>query len=131
MTLEARNNVLKELKEKYMLYSSMIKRNRLDIEHHKYCTNETHEVCGAIWGHASIMQEIIARIWWWFTSEKPIFVSTSTKPKLQSIFEQINKQRKQEHWQENEIEDTEYYWLVEIIERCKGLTDLAKKRLIK
>ncbi len=115
--------VLQELKEKHMLYSDLIKRNRLDLGHSKYCSKENHKPCGAIWGHADILREIISRILWWFTGNKPIDVNIATKPKLQSILEQIKRQRKQEYWQENEIEDSEYHWLMNIINQCKDLVD--------
>lgn len=121
---EKRHEVLQELKEKYILYSGLIKRNRLDMEHHKYCKQSDHSLCGAIWGHTDIMREIIARIWWWFTGEKPIFVKVSTKPRLEAILEQIKKQRRQEYWQENEIEDAEYDWLLNVLNKCKEIKDI-------
>ena len=120
---DQKNKALQELKEKHLFYSDLIKRNRLDTGHANYCTKDSHRLCGAIWGHADIMREIISRIWWWFTGNKPIDVNISTKPKLQSILEQIKKQRKQESWQENEIEDAEYYWLIHIINKCKDLLE--------
>ena len=120
---EKKSNVLKELKEKHLFYSELIKRNRLDTGHDKYCKQQSHRLCGAIWGHADILREIISRILWWFTGEKPFDVNVSTKPKLQSILEQIKKQRKQEYWQENEIEDAEYDWLIHIINKCKDLLE--------
>ena len=120
---EKKSKVLQELKEKHMLYFDLIKRNRLDVGHANYCNKESHKLCGAIWGHADIMREIISRIWWWFTGNKPIDVNLSTKSKLQSILEQIKKQRKQEYWQENEIENAEYNWLMEVISRCKQMLD--------
>ncbi len=116
---EEKSKVLKELKEKYMFYSDFIKRNRLDIEHHKYCQQSNHSLCGAKWGHADIMREIICRMWWWFTDDKPAFVRINSKPKLQSIMENVIKQR-----QEGELKDAEYYWLIKIKDRCKQLLEL-------
>lgn len=121
--VEKRGKVLQELKEKHVFYSDLIKRNRLDIGHANYCTKESHKLCGGNWGHASIMQEVIARIWWWFTGEKPIFINVSTKPKLKAIIEAIDRQRAKEYWQENEIEDDEYLWLMRILDSCKELLD--------
>ncbi len=115
--------ILQELREKHKFYSDLIKRNRLDIGHSTYCNKDNHKLCVRLWGHTEILREIISRICWWFTGQKPIDVNVSTKPKLQSILEQIKKHRKQESWQENEIEDAEYYWLINIINRCKDLLD--------
>jgi hypothetical protein len=92
------------------------------MEHANYCNKGSHKLCGAIWGHSDIMREIISRILWWFTGNKPIDVSVSTKPKLQSILEQIKKQRKQAYWEENEIEDAEYSWLMDILSRVNEVT---------
>lgn len=114
--MEERNKVLHELREEYMYYSDIIRRNRLDLEHHKYCSRSNHTSCGAKWGHADIMREIIGRIWWWFTDDKPAFVRINSKPKLQSIMEQVFKQRG-----ERELEDAEYCWLMEIKDRCKKM----------
>jgi hypothetical protein len=121
-----RSKILQELKEKHVFYSDLIKRNRFDIGHANYCNKDSHRRCGAIWGHADILKEIISRIWWWFTNNQPIDVNVSTKPKLQSILEQIKKQRKQAYWEENEIEDAEYYWLIHIINRCKDLSEVTQ-----
>lgn len=120
------NEVLQELKRKHVYYSDLIKRNRLDIGHANHCKKENHSACGAIWGHSDIMREIICRIWWWFTGEKPFEVRVATKPTLKSILEQIKKQRKQEYWQENEIEDEEYSWLMHVINDCQNLKDVSK-----
>lgn len=129
--VEKRDEVLQELKEKHVFYSDLIKRNRLDTPHiHKqYCQSDSHRQCGANWGHASILQEIIARIWWWFTGEKPIFINVSTKPKLKALIEAIDRQRAKEYWQENEIEDDEYLWLMMVLDSCKSL--LGEKPLKK
>lgn len=115
------NQILYELREEYMYYSDIIKINRLDLEHHKYCKRTDHRECGAKWGHSSIMREIICRIWWWFTGNKPVFINIATKPKLPSIIDQIEKNRKKEYWQENEIEDSEYMWLMQVISKCQEL----------
>ena len=118
---------MQEMKEKYMFYSNLVKRNRLDMEHHKYCNQSDHTLCGAKWGHADIMREIIARLWWWFTGEQPHSVRVSHKPKLQYITEQVFKQRG-----EKELEDAEYYWLMKIKDRCKQLlANCAEQKLNK
>ena len=113
-----------------MLYSDLIKRNRLDTEHNKYCNQSDHSRCGALWGHADIMKEIICRMWWWFTNNKPVFIRINSKPKLQSIMEYVIKQRK-----EGELKDAEYYWLIKIKDRCKQLlancTEQKSKKSVK
>jgi len=116
--MDERNKTLQEIKEKYMFYSDLIKRNRLDMEHSKYCKQFDHTSCGAMWGHADMMREIIYRIWWWFTDDKPVFVRINSKPKLQSIMEYVIKQR-----QEGELKDAEYYWLIKVKDRCKRLLE--------
>ena len=126
LTSYQKNKVLQELREKHMFYSDLIKRNRLDVGHINYCNKSSHKLCGARWGHADIVREIISRICWWFTGEKPFDVNVSTKPKLQSILEQIKKQRKQDSWQENEIEDAEYDWLMNIVDRCTDLLEATQ-----
>lgn len=117
-SMDERSKISQEIKHKYMIYSDLIKRNRLDLKHNKYCNQTDHSLCGAIWGHASIVQEIIGRIWWWFTGEQPHSVSISRKPKIQSIMDQVFKQR-----EERELEDAEYSWLMQIISRCKQLIE--------
>ena len=114
--MDERSKILQELKEKHMFYSNLIKCNRLDMEHHKYCKQSDHTSCGAKWGHADIVREIIARLWWWFTGDKPAFVGINSKPKLQYIMEQILKQRGG-----NELEGAEYCWLIKIKDRCKEI----------
>ena len=106
-----------------MFYLNLIKRNRLDVGHDKYCNQQSHRLCGAIWGHADIMREIISRICWWFTGQEPFDVSVSRKPKPASIIEMIGNQRKREEWQKDEIEDVEYDWLMNIINRCTDLLE--------
>ena len=116
--MDERNKILQELKEKYMFYSDIIKRNRLDMEHQKYCNQTSHKQCGARWGHADIMREIVCRIWWWFTGDKPVFVRINSKPKLQSIMEYVIWQGK-----EGELDNAEYSWIIEMKDRCKQLLD--------
>lgn len=117
--MNEKDEILKALKEKYMFYSDIVKRNRLDMGHHKYCQQSDHRKCGANWGHASIMLEIICRMWWWFTGERPVFVRIKNKPKLQSIMEYVIWQRK-----ESELDNTEYSWIIGIKEKCKKLLEL-------
>lgn len=107
-----------ELRDKYKFYAEIVRRNRLDTPniHKQYCQSDNHKQCGAIWGHADIVREIIARLWWWFTGEQPYDVRVSCKPKLQSIMHQVFKQRG-----ENELKDDEYCWLMRIKDRCKQL----------
>lgn len=114
--MDERIKILQELKGKYIFYSDLIKRNRLDMEHSKYCNKTSHRQCGAKWGHSDIMKEIICRMWWWFTDDKPVFVGINSKPKLQSIMGYVIKQRK-----ECELEDAEYYWLIKIKDKCKEM----------
>jgi len=117
--VDEKNEILKALREKYMFYSDIVKRNRLDIEHYKYCNQTSHRQCGANWGHADIMREIVCRIWWWFTGEKPVFVKIKNKPKLQSIMEYVIGQRK-----EGELDNTEYSWIIGIKGSCKQFLEL-------
>lgn len=115
---DERTAIMSELRDKYKLYADTVRKNRLDTHHvHKqYCQSENHRQCGAKWGHADIMKETIGRIWWWFTGEQLHSIRIAHKPKLQHIAEQIFKQRG-----ENELEDTEYYWLMKIKDRCKKM----------
>ena len=116
--MDEKDAILKSLKEKYLFYSDIIKRNRLDIEHHKYCNQTSHRQCGANWGHADIMREIICRLWWWVTGDKPIFVRINSKPKPQSIMEYVIWHRR-----EGELSNTEYSWIIEIKDKCKQLLE--------
>ena len=115
-----------ELRDKYKFYANIVRGNRLDTPHiHKqYCQSNSHRQCGTRWGHADIVREIIARLWWWFTGNKPYDVNIARKPKLQSITEQIFNQRK-----ENELEDEEYFWLMNIKDKCKVFLNAEKDRV--
>lgn len=106
--------IMNAIRDKYKFYAEIVRQNRLDTPHiHKqYCQSDNHRQCGAKWGHADIVREIIARLWWWFTGDEPYDVSIAHKPKLQSITEQITKQRA-----ENELEDEEYFWLMQVKDR--------------
>ena len=112
--------ITNEIRDKYKFYAEIVRQNRLDTPHiHKqYCQSENHRQCGAKWGHADIVREIIAKLWWWFTGEQPHSVNVSHKPRFQYIREQIFKQRK-----EGELEDAEYSWLIDITNKCKQLVD--------
>ncbi len=130
LNLIQRNKILEEIRGKYMFYQDLIKRNRIDMEHHKYCNQDSHRLCGSIWGHSDLMFEIIGRIWWWFTGSQPYFVKVSTKPRIESVLEMIRKNRKMYDWEENEITDEEHFWLINTIEQCKrfmGSSNEAKK----
>lgn len=107
-------DLIAQINEKYYYYSAIIKRNRLDTGHSNYCNKTDHRSCGANWGHADILREIIGRLLWWLTGEQICYVRVSCKPKLQSIMEQIFIQRG-----ERELKGAEYSWLMQIISRCK------------
>ena len=114
--LDKKNAAMNELVGKYKFYAEIVKRNRLDVGHNKYCSKTDHTLCGTNWGHADIVKEITARLLWWFTGNKPNDVNIARKPTLQSITEQITKQRV-----ENELGDDEYAWLMQMKDKCKRL----------
>lgn len=112
--------ILQEMKGKYRYYSELIRQYRLDTPsvHRKYCSSDDHRRCGAIWGHSSLLLDLICKLWWWFTGDKPYTCLVKVKPKLQVITQQILWQRK-----ENELDSDEYSWLMEILKQCESLRE--------
>lgn len=124
-----KEDLLKDIKEKYLYHSELIRVNRLDTPHiHKqYCTSNRHNKCGQTWGHSCIVLDLICKIYWCITGTKIFNLaekrhregSESRKPKLSNITYQVLSQRK-----EDELTEDEYKWFMNLIKQAKGfITD--------
>lgn len=115
-----KDELLKEITSKYHIYKNLYSLNRLDSKRHfEHCKLESHRPCGAIWGHTSLLMDIISRIAWWFTGTEILYSNISKKPTLDSIYAFIQKGRARFDGDMSEISDEEYKWLLKTIERCK------------